>query len=208
MRNTGPSCRLCRREEKKLFLKGERCYKAKCAIDRGRPIPGMHQKKKAKLSGYGEQLRAKQQIRRSYGLNERQFRKVFGIASSKKGITSFTLMVLLEFRLDNMVYRSGLASSKALARQMVSHGHIKVNGRKVNIPSFTLKVGDVISLKQSEKSLVMANKNIETTENINKMPEWISFDKEAKRVQVLRLPEQGEIQAPANEQLVVELYSK
>lgn len=208
MRQTGPACRICRREEKKLFLKGERCQKAKCAIDRGRAIPGMHQKRKAKLSGYGEQLRAKQQIRKFYGVNERQFRKVFGIASGKKGITSFTLLVLLEFRLDNMVYRSGFAPSRALARQMVTHGHIKVNGRKVNIPSFTLKVGDVISLKQSEKSAAMASKNIEVTASINKVPEWISFDKESKKTQVLRLPEPGEIHAPANEQLIVELYSK
>jgi len=208
MRQTGPVCRICRREEKKLFLKGERCQKAKCAIDRDRPIPGMHQKRKAKLSGYGEQLRAKQQIRRSYGVSERQFQKVFGIASNKKGITSFTLLVLLEFRLDNMVYRSGFAPSRALARQMVTHGHVKVNGRRVNIPSFTLKVGDIISLKQSEKSVALASKNIEVTASTNNVPEWISFDKESKKTQVLRLPEPGEIKAPANEQLVVELYSK
>ena len=208
MRQTGPACRICRREEKKLFLKGERCLKAKCAIDRDRPIPGMHQKKKAKLSGYGEQLRAKQQIRRSYGLSERQFRKVFGVAARKKGITSFTLLVLLEFRLDNIVYRSGLATSRSLARQMVTHGHIKVNNRRVNIPSFTVKTGDVIAMKASDKSVAMATKNVEVTATINKMPEWMTFDKEAKKVQIIRLPEPGEIQAPADEQLVVELYSK
>ncbi|HBM15510.1 MAG TPA: 30S ribosomal protein S4 [Lentisphaeria bacterium] len=208
MRQTGPACRICRREEKKLFLKGERCLKAKCAIDRERPIPGMHQKRKAKLSGYGEQLRAKQQIRRSYGLGERQFRKVFGIAAGKKGITSFNLLVLLEFRLDNIVYRSGLSLSRALARQMVTHGHIKVNGRRVNIPSYTLKAGDVISIKASNKSTAMTAKNIEVTATTNKIPEWISFDKESSKVQIVRLPEPGEIQAPADEQLVVELYSK
>ncbi len=208
MRQTGPACRLCRREEKKLFLKGERCHKAKCAIDRDRGIPGIHQKRKTKLSDYGQQLRAKQQIRRSYGISERQFRKVFGIASKKKGITSFTLLVLLEFRLDNVVYRSGFASSRPLARQMVTHGHIKVNGRRVNVPSFTLKVGDTITLKQSDKSIALAARNIEITADINKVPEWISFDKEAKKTQILRLPEPGEIQASANEQLVVELYSK
>ena len=208
MRQTGPSCRVCRREETKLFLKGERCLKAKCAIDRGRGIPGVHKKTRAKLSDYGVQLRAKQKIRKHYGISERQFRKVFGVASTKKGITSFMLLVLLEMRLDNIVYRIGFAPSRAQSRQMVTHGHIRVNGRRVNIPSFTLKTGDVIELKLAERSSALAVKNIEITANINKTPEWISFDKDAKKAQIVRLPEQGEIQPPADEQLVVELYSK
>lgn len=208
MRQTGPSCRVCRREETKLFLKGERCLKAKCAIDRNRAIPGVHKKLKAKLSDYGVQLRSKQKIRKHYGIGERQFRKVFGAASKKKGITSFMLLILLEMRLDNVVYHIGFAPSRAQARQMVTHGHVRVNGRRVNIPSFTLKAGDVIELKLSERSSAMAAKNIEVTANINKIPDWISFDKDAKKAQIIRLPEQGEIQPPADEQLVVELYSK
>lgn len=208
MRQTGPACRKCRREEIKLFLKGERCLKAKCAIDRDRATPGVHKKTKVKLSDYGVQLRAKQKIRRHYGVNERQFIKVFGLASKKKGITSFMLLVLLEMRLDNIVYRIGFAPSRAQARQMVTHGHIRVNARRVNIPSFTLKSGDVIELKLSERSSALATKNLEVTENTNKIPEWISFDKDLKKAQIVRLPEQGEIQPPADEQLVVELYSK
>ena len=208
MRQTGPSCRVCRREETKLFLKGERCLKAKCAIDRDRGIPGVHKKTNAKLSDYGVQLRAKQKIRKHYGVSERQFRKVFGTASKKQGITSFMLLVLLEMRLDNIVYRIGFAPSRAQARQMVTHGHIRVNGRRVNIPSFTLKAGDVIELKLAERSSALAVKNIEITANINKTPEWISFDNDAKKAKIVRLPEQGEIQPPADEQLVVELYSK
>jgi len=208
MRNTEAKCRLCRREETKLFLKGERCMRAKCAIDRERAIPGMHVRKKAKLSSYGEQLRAKQKISRYYGLNEAQFRKVFQVASRKKGITSFMLLTLLELRLDNVVFRLGIAPSRAAARQYVTHGHVRVNGRRVNIPSYTLKKDDVIELKKSDRSLTLANKNIELTSGFNKLPEWFTFDKEAMKAQIVRLPQEGELQVPANEQLVVEFYSK
>ena len=208
MRNIGPSCRLCRREQTKLFLKGERCFKAKCAIDREKGTPGVHAKRKSKLSEYGEQLRAKQKIRRQYGVSERQFRKIFGIAAKKKGITSFTLLVLLEMRLDNTVYRAGFSPSRAEARQMVNHGHIRVNGRRVSIPSFTLGAGDVIEVKVAERSTKLVSRNLEISENINKTPEWLSLDRENRKVQIVRLPEQGEIQSPTNEQLVVELYSK
>ncbi|MCP4179430.1 MAG: 30S ribosomal protein S4 [bacterium] len=208
-RYTGPSCKLCRREETKLFLKGERCFKAKCAIERERPIPGAKkQRRRTKLSDYGEQLRAKQKIRRFYGVTEKQFRKTFSLAQRKEGITSFQLLVLLELRLDNVIYRLGMAPSRSAARQFVTHGHVKVNGRKVNIASFTLKANDVIELKSSDKSTTAAEKSIEITESINKIPEWITFDKEAKKAQVIRLPEEGELHVPANEQLVVELYSK
>ena len=208
-RYTGPACKLCRREGVKLFLKGERCMKAKCAIDRERPVPGANSKRRrAKLSDYGEQLRAKQKIRRSYGVTEKQFRKIFALASKKEGITSFQLLALLELRLDNIVYRLGFAPSRAASRQAVNHGHIKVNGRKVNISSRTLKMNDVIELKKADRSKAMVQKNIEASESSNIMPEWLTLDKEALKGQLIRLPQEGEIQAPANEQLVVELYSK
>ena len=208
-RYIGPACKLCRREGVKLFLKGERCMKAKCAIDRERPVPGANSKRRrAKLSDYGEQLRAKQKIRRSYGVTEKQFRKIFALASKKEGITSFQLLSLLEQRLDNIVYRLGFAPSRSAARQAVTHGHIKVNGRKVNIASSTLKQGDAIELKKSDRSKAMVQKNLEASESSNKLPEWLTLDKETLKGQIIRLPQEGEIQAPANEQLVVELYSK
>ena len=138
-RSSAAACRLCRREETKLFLKGERCSKSKCAITRERSVPGMHRKQKRKLSEYGLQLRAKQKIRRSYGVSETQFRKIFECAAKTKGITSFLLLSFLELRLDNIVYRLGLTLSKPSARQYVNHGHIKVNGKKVDIPSYTEK---------------------------------------------------------------------
>lgn len=208
-RYTGPACKLCRREGVKLFLKGERCMKAKCAIDRERPVPGANSKRRrAKLSDYGEQLRAKQKIRRSYGVTEKQFRKIFALASKKEGITSFQLLSLLELRLDNIVYRLGFAPSRSAARQAVTHGHVKVNGRKVNIASYTLKKDDVIELKKSDKSKAMVQKNLEASESSNKLPEWLSLDKETLKGLIVRFPQEGEIQAPADEQLVVELYSK
>jgi len=208
-RYTGPACKLCRREGIKLFLKGERCMKAKCAIDRERPVPGASSKRRrAKMSDYGEQLRAKQKIRRSYGITEKQFRKTFALASKRQGITSFQLMALLELRLDNIVYRLGFAPSRSAARQAVNHGHIKLNGRKVNIPSSSLRQGDVVELKSSDRSKAMVQKNLEASESSLKLPEWVSLDKEALKGQIIRLPQEGEIQAPANEQLVVELYSK
>jgi small subunit ribosomal protein S4 len=208
MRYTGPACKLCRREGTKLFLKGERCMKAKCAIDRERPVPGAGPKRRSKLSDYGVQLRAKQQIRRFYGLSERQFVKTFKIASKKTGITSFELLALLEMRLDNSVYRFGLAASRASARQLINHGHIRVNGRKVNIPSFTLKKGDTVELKKSDKSLALVQKNLEQTSGTNTLPAWLTFENEALKGEVIRLPEEGEIQVPADAQLIVELYSK
>lgn len=207
MRQIGPSCRLCRREGTKLFLKGDRFMKSKCAIEKKRSVPGASQRR-GKLSDYGVQLRAKQKIRRYYGLSERQFKKVFSVAVRKKGITSYMLLTLLELRLDNTVSRMGLAPSKAAARQIVTHGHVRVNGRRVNIPSFTLKQGDVVELKKSDKSLALIKKNAEQTAATNVIPGWLTFDKESLKGQVIRLPGEGEIQAPANEQLVVELYSK
>ena len=209
MRYTGPACKLCRREGKKLFLKGERCNKAKCAIDRERPVPGASQGgRRSKLSDYGIQLRAKQQIRRFYGLSEKQFVKTYKIASKKSGITSFELLSLLEMRLDNTVYRLGFAQSRSEARQIITHGHIKVNGRRVNIPSFTLKQGDVVEVKKADRSTALINKNIEATTGSNILPAWLACEKEPVKGEVIRLPEEGEIQAPADAQLIVELYSK
>ena len=208
MRYTGPACKLCRREGKKLFLKGERCMKAKCAIDRERPVPGAGPRRRSKLSDYGVQLRAKQQIRRFYGVSEKQFVKMFKLASKKTGITSFELLSLLEMRLDNAVYRLGFAMSRAAARQLINHGHIKVNGRKVNIPSYTLKKGDSVELKKSDKSLALIQKNLEQSSGTNTLPAWLAFENEALKGEVIRLPEDGEIQVPADAQLIVELYSK
>ena len=208
-RYIGPSCKLCRREGVKLFLKGERCMKAKCAIDRERPVPGGSSKqRRTKLSDYGEQLRAKQKIRRSYGITEKQFRKIFALASKKEGVTSFQLLALLELRLDNVIYRLGFAPSRSAARQAVTHGHVRINGRKVNIASHTLKKDDVIELKNADRSLAMVKKNLEAAESSNTLPEWLSLDKDAVKGQVARLPQEGEIQSPGNEQLVVEFYSK
>ena len=209
MRYTGPACKLCRREGTKLFLKGERCMKAKCAIDRERPIPGAKsQRRRTKLSDYGVQLRAKQQIRRFYGISEKQFVKIFKLASKKTGITSFELLSLLEMRLDNTVYRLGFAASRAAARQTIVHGHIRVNGRKVNIPSFTLKSGDTVELKKSDKSLALVQRCLEQTSGTNIIPAWLTYEEEALKGEVIRLPEDGEIQVPADAQLIVELYSK
>ena len=208
-RYTGPVCKLCRREGVKLFLKGERCMRAKCAIDRERPVPGATSKhRRTKLSDYGEQLRAKQKIRRSYGVTEKQFKKIFALAAKSEAITSFQLLALLELRLDNIIYRLGFASSRSAARQAVTHGHIQVNGRKVNIASYTLRKDDVIELKKSDKISAMVQKNLETFESFSTLPEWLVLDKEALKGQIIRLPQEGEIQAPAAEQLVVELYSK
>ena len=207
-RYTEAVCKLCRREGMKLFLKGDRCLKAVCAIDRGRAAPGMHQRR-GKLSGYGEQLRAKQKIRRYYGLQERQFKKIFDKASHIKGITSLNMLILLETRLDNVVYLLGLAPSRAAARQFVGYGHAKVNGRRVNIPSFTLKPNDAIQIKSCDRSKALAQKNLEfPCASSRQLPPWLTFDKESLKAQVVRLPEREEIQVPANEQMVVELYSK
>ncbi len=206
-RYTGPSCKLCRREGTKLFLKGERCVKAKCAIDRGRQAPGMRSQRRSKLSVYGEQLRAKQQIKRSYGLTEKQFKLTFGRAAKSSQVTSKMLLILLELRLDNVIFRLGMAASRTEARQMVNHGHVKVNGRKVNISSFTVSTDDVISVKSSDRSKALVKKNLEAASS-RVMPEWLDMDVEALKGRVLRQPESTEIQVPADEQMVVELYSK
>lgn len=203
-------CRLCRREGMKLFLKGDRCFKPSCAIEkRGTQPPGQHGAlvRRKVLAGYGQQLREKQKVKRIYFVLERQFRNYFEKASRQKGITGENLLILLERRLDNAVYRAGFATSRRQARQLVSHGHVLVNGRKVDIPSFQVKVGDTISLKES----IAKNPHIVTaweTANGRGRPSWLTAQKDEMSVTVSALPKREDIDRNINEQLIVELYSK
>lgn len=207
-RYTGPSCKLCRREGMKLFLKGDRCYMAKCPIETGRPAPGMHGQRRArKLSDYGMQLREKQRLRRMYGLQERPFRALFERCLKARGVTGERLLQMLEMRLDNIVWRLGFAPSRAAARQFVRHGHVRVNGRKSDVPSLTLKPGDVVEVAERERSRKYAALYIPTAESRGIVP-WLRLDKEQYRGEVLRVPSRAEIPVPINERLIVELYSK
>ena len=207
-RYTGPVCRLCRREGMKLFLKGERCYSEKCAIEKRNFAPGQHGKtRKAKLAGYGIQLREKQKVKRIYGVLEDQFRQYFEQAERMRGITGETLLQLLERRLDNVAYRLGLATSRAQARQLVRHGHFTVNGRKVDIPSFSVTPGDVVGIRQSSRtnpSIVHALEEVKG----RGVPEWLSFDPNAFSAKISSIPTREQINLPVQEQLIVELYSK
>lgn len=206
-RSRGPTCRLCRREGTKLFLKGDRCYSDKCAVERRNYPPGQHGQRRPKFSSYGEQLREKQKVKRIYGLLERQFRLTFERAERQRGITGANLLVLLERRLDNMVYRLGFAPSRAAARQLVTHGHFTVNGRKVNIPSYLVSPGDVIELKPSSREIPMVQESLEAVVRRG-VPSWLELDKEQFRGKVLALPTREELTMPVREQLIVELYSK
>lgn len=206
-RYTGPVCRLCRREGEKLFLKADRCYTDKCALERRKYPPGQHWQNRPKPSDYGLQLREKQKLKRLYGVLERQFRRYFEIASKKKGITGEALLQLLELRLDNVVQRLGFASGIRMARQLVSHGHILVNGKKVNIPSYGLKPGDVIEVRDKSKNLEVIKESLEKAQHRG-IPEWLELDAEGMRGRVLRVPSREEIPVTVREQLVVELYSK
>lgn len=205
-RYTGPACKRCRREGMKLFLKGDRCRMAKCPIETGRPAPGMHGARPSKKSDYGVQLREKQRLRRFYGLQEGQFRLVFQRALRKRGVTGETLLQLLEMRLDNLVYRLGFAASRRTARQLVLHGHVTVNGRRADVPSMTLKIGDRIDVK-SRKASQEAVKRVLDAQSRELSP-WLTLDKDNLRGEVLRVPTKEEIAPFVNEQLVVELYSK
>jgi small subunit ribosomal protein S4 len=202
-------CRLCRREGVKLFLKGLRCFTDKCAIERRNFVPGQHgQSRRAKLAGYGLQLREKQKAKRTYGLLERQFRNYFEKAERAKGPTGENLIVMLERRLDSAVYRIGLASSRAQARQMVTHGHVQVNGRKLNIPSYQVNVGDEVAIrdKMKQNAMVLDARNV--AQGMNLAP-WLEIDRENGKARVVALPKRENLQTPAiNEQLIVELYSK
>ena len=206
-RYTGPVCRLCRQEGMKLFLKGPRCEMAKCPIERGRPAPGVHGARKRKTTAYAEQLREKQRLRRMYGMLEKQFRVLFDRAQRRKGITGDTLLQLLETRLDNVVFRMGFAPSRAQARQMVCHGHFRVGGRTVNIPSYQCRAGQAVEVKPGERVRVEVKKNLDATAK-REVPAWLSMDREAMKGSMVRLPERSDIAVPVNVQLVVELYSK
>jgi small subunit ribosomal protein S4 len=205
-RYTGPSCRQCRREGQKLFLKGERCYSSKCALEKRAYAPGQHgQGRKGKQSNYGLQLREKQKAKRFYGLLETQFRNYFDKASKIKGVTGETLLALLETRLDNVVFRMGFASSRKEARQLVNHNHFMVNGKKVNIPSFQVQPGDVIKVKEKSTS---SPKFKEIRDMAISTPPWITVDTEKLEGKVIAIPRRDEIDTPVAEHLIVELYSK
>ncbi|HJQ70189.1 MAG TPA: 30S ribosomal protein S4 [Blastocatellia bacterium] len=210
-RYRGPVCRLCRREGMKLFLKGERCYKPSCPIEkRGTQPPGQHGRnvRRAKLIGYGEQLREKQKVKRIYGMLERQFRLYFERAVRMKGVTGENLLALLERRLDNVVYRLGYATSRPQARQLVSHGHIQVNGRKVDIPSFQVKVGDEVTVTEGSRSNIHIQSAFQTASGRGR-PGWLEIASvDDMRGRVVALPRREDIGQNINEQLIVELYSK
>ena len=204
-RYTGPSCRLCRREGQKLFLKGERCYSGKCALEKRSYAPGQHGQGRKKSSDYGLQLREKQKAKRFYGLQETQFRNLFEKAAAKKGITGENLLIMLETRLDNVVFRMGLASSRKEARQLVTHGHFTVNGKKADIPSMALKAGDVVAVKEKSTS---SPKFKEIKEMTISTPAWVTIDTQKLEGKVLAMPTREQIDTPVAEHLIVELYSK
>ncbi len=206
-RYTGAVCRLCRREGQKLFLKGERCYSEKCSVGLRGYAPGQHGQGRKKSSEYGMQLRAKQTARRFYGVQENQFHHYFEIAERKQGITGDNLLRILESRLDNVVYRVGFASSRAEARQLVGHGHYEVNGKRVDIASYLLKAGDVVSICEKSRASEKIKAVIEAN-SARPVPEWIDVDRNNLSAKVIALPTREQIEAPVDEQLIVEFYSK
>ena len=206
-RYTGAVCKLCRREGKKLYLKGERCYTGKCAIERRAYAPGQHGQSRKKATEYGLQLRAKQQAKRYYGIQEGQFYKYFLMAERKQGVTGENLLRICESRLDNVVYLLGWANSRAEARQLVTHGHYKVNGKKVNIPSYLLKAGDEIAIKDKSKESTKIQATLEANAS-RPVPQWLDLNAEAQSAKVLALPTREQIMVPVEEHLIVELYSK
>ena len=206
-RYTGAVCRLCRREGQKLFLKGERCYSDKCSVGIRAYAPGQHGQGRKKSSEYGLQLRAKQTARRFYGVQEGQFRHYFEIAERKQGITGHNLLRILESRLDNVVYRVGFASSRAEARQLVGHGHFEVNGKRVDIASYLLKAGDTVSVCEKARGLEKIKAVVEAN-SARPVSQWLDVDRETLTAKVLALPNRDQIDAPVEEQLIVELYSK
>ncbi len=207
-RYSGPTCRMCRRVGTKLFLKGARCYMAKCAIDKERNAPGVHGAKRSrKASDYGVQLREKQKLRRQYGMQEGQFRRFFEKALREKGVTGVNLLQHLEMRLDNVVYRMGLAPSRAAARQFVLHKHISLNGHTANIPSMLVKVGDIVEVRNRQRSRDEAARALEAATQAQ-MPTWINIDPKAFRGEIIAVPTREEIAPVADEQAIVELYSR
>ena len=206
-RYTGPDCRLCRREGIKLFLKGDRCYSDKCGVEKRPYPPGMAGKKRPRDSEYRVQLREKQRAKRMYCLLEKQFRGYYTIASAQKGITGENLLRLLESRLDNVVYRLGFAKSRDEARQVVRHGHITINGRRVDIPSYRVRPDEVVAVGEKSKNLLVIKTSLIASEKIE-VPGWLEVDIEKLQGKVLSLPTREQIDAPVREQLIVELYSK
>ncbi|MBC7356971.1 SSU ribosomal protein S4P [Desulfacinum infernum DSM 9756] len=206
-RYTGPVCRLCRRESMKLYLKGDRCFSDKCAYERRSYAPGQHGQRRGKLSDYGIQLREKQKIKRIYGLQEKQFKSYFKEADRQKGVTGTNFLILLERRLDNTVFRLGFANSRSQARQLVRHGHFLVNGRKVNIPSYLLRPGDVIAVREKSRQVGVINEALEALPRRGLMP-WLELDKDKYQGVFRTLPTREEIPMPVQEHLVVEFYSK
>jgi small subunit ribosomal protein S4 len=200
-------CRLCRREGLKLFLKGDRCYTDKCAIERRAYPPGQHGQGRSKFSEYGTQLREKQKVKRIYGLLEKQFRLTFGEAERQKGVTGETLLNRLESRLDSIVYRAGFANSRNEARQLVLHGHFSVNGTKANTPSYVLRAGDTVALRENSKKVDRIVRALEAVDRRG-VPSWIELDKNAMKASLKSKPVRAEMTLPITEQLIVELYSK
>ena len=207
-RYVGPACRLCRREGMKLFLKGERCYGEKCAIERRNVPPGQHGKgRRARMAGYGLQLREKQRVKRMYGVLESQFRRYFKQADRKKGVTGETLLQLLEKRLDNVVYRLGFATSRPQARQLVRHGHFTVNGRRADIPSYSVRAGDKVAVRKNSvknPAIIYAMEEVKG----RGIPEWLQLDPENLAGLLTSIPTRDQLNLPVQEQLIVELYSK
>lgn len=206
-RYTDALCKLCRREGEKLFLKGDRCYTEKCSVERRKYPPGQHGQGRGKLSDYGIQLREKQKVRRIYGLVEQQFRKTFHEAERRKGITGEVLLQLLECRLDNVVFRMGFSTNRREARQLINHGHFLVNGKKVNIPSSQVRVGDVVEVREASRDILAIQDSLEKAEHRG-LPTWLEMDASQFRGKVSHVPSREEIQLPVQEQLIVELYSK
>lgn len=206
-RYTGAVCKLCRREGKKLFLKGERCYTAKCALERRSYAPGQHGQGRKKSSEYGIQLRTKQTARRYYGINESQFAKYFEMAEKQTGMTGENLLRICESRLDNIVYLLGWASSRAEARQLVTHGHFEINGKKVNIPSYLCKAGEVVSVNKKSLDSEKLKAVIEAN-GARPVPAWLEKDAENNKAKIVALPERDQILVPVEEHFIVEYYSK
>jgi len=206
-RDIGPSCRKCRREGEKLFLKGSRCYTHRCSFGRREYAPGQHGIRRTKLSNFGLQMREKQKVKRIYGVLEKQFRLYFHKAVGKKGVTGSVLLQFLERRLDNVIYQLGFASSRKEARQIVGHGLVSVNDRRVNIPSFLVKENDAVSLNLSDKGVKNIKENLEESSE-HTIPAWLEADQTHFKGKIKRLPEREDVQFPVNEQLIVELYSR
>jgi small subunit ribosomal protein S4 len=206
-RYVGPVCKLCRREKTKLFLKGTRCESPKCPIEKGRPPPGEHGRGRVRESEYLLQLREKQKAKRFYGILEKQFRSYYAEAARSKGVTGEELMRICESRLDNVVFRSGLAMNRPMARQLVAHGHFEVNGKKVNIPSFRVRPGDVVTVRSRSKKLGRIIENTSYAEG-REIPDWLSSNLRDMSVEVRALPERSQMDVPVQEQLIVEYYSK